>query len=894
MKRVIVFSLLFLIPALALIAFSAARPAASAPAGVEAKGVGAAWYNPDWHYRRPITVTNTTSAQTDYQVRVTLDSTYDFDHTSSTGSDLRITASDGTTDLAFWIDRWDSIAKTATVWVRVPSLQVGTTLLYVYFGNSTAPSASNRKMTFTAYDGFEDYASGSLPTGSGYSNLNPGEWARYAGNPILQGTTGQWDASGATFASVIYDSAATPPFRMYYHGWGGTGCSGTCIGLATSPDGQVWTKYGTSPVLTPGGSGAWDVSGVRVPMVWKEGPSDYRMIYTGNGGGGFQVGYATSTDGITWTKSGSNPVFNDSNAWAHNSSQNWGVIKVGTDYLMWYGNSASPRQASIATSTDLIHWTPYASTPIFSSSGDVNDWRYSQFSLFTFTYGGYYYVLVPSYNSASDYARYYMYRSSSPYFPTNDRVLVRVAHLAGPTGAWDALDGDTPMVLTLDIQRSQFYNNQLWVYYAGSTAAGVWREGLLIEPNLATALYGAPVGPWGSFSWTITLPPPTVTPTPLPTPTPSITPAPSTTPFSASVVNTPVYQGNQSIRLRDVNASGAISFRGNFPQMTQGVVAVWMRRSADLPATNDDYDVYVYGDAGGNILKAAAGLGGNSRRYHYWTYLPTPGTRSFVDTGVTWSVDTWYLVSLAYNTDTDKYNFVVYDEAMNVLVNVQNIDFGYTATYINSAMLYTGSTYVGDGFGDNYLVRKYISPEPTVAMRSYSDFQEQVQVTGAGPLSLPYTGAGIDVGVQGNLSYIQVIRYNYAHPNAPTAQKTVVKRYWEIYPNWNASGYTASLTLHHPNVPDNGDTVCFYVSGTTWDCAASSFDPATGTITRGGITQFSEWTTQEDFDPLVVTIKNFSAASSTQLLIPGLFAASLVLGLIAVGLLWRSRKRTLH
>ena len=48
---------------------------------------------------------------------------------------------------------------------------------------------------------------------------NPGEWARYAGNPVLQGTAGTWDGSGATFASVISDTIAGE-YRMYYHGWG--------------------------------------------------------------------------------------------------------------------------------------------------------------------------------------------------------------------------------------------------------------------------------------------------------------------------------------------------------------------------------------------------------------------------------------------------------------------------------------------------------------------------------------------------------------------------------------------------------------------------------------------------------------------------------------------------
>jgi hypothetical protein len=51
---------------------------------------------PDWGYRRPITITNSSGQDLiDYQVLVTLDSSFDF--TLSDGSDLRVTDGDGTT-----------------------------------------------------------------------------------------------------------------------------------------------------------------------------------------------------------------------------------------------------------------------------------------------------------------------------------------------------------------------------------------------------------------------------------------------------------------------------------------------------------------------------------------------------------------------------------------------------------------------------------------------------------------------------------------------------------------------------------------------------------------------------------------------------------------------------
>ncbi len=73
-----------------------------------------------------------------------------------------------------------------------------------------------------------------------------------------------------------------------------------------------WTKDDVNnPVLSPGGTGAWDETWLNLPMVIKDG-STYKMWYMGGGpeaGTAGQIGYATSTNGTTWSKYGSNPIF---------------------------------------------------------------------------------------------------------------------------------------------------------------------------------------------------------------------------------------------------------------------------------------------------------------------------------------------------------------------------------------------------------------------------------------------------------------------------------------------------------------------------------------------------------------------------------------------------------
>ncbi len=174
--------------------------------------------------------------------------------------------------------------------------------------------------------------------------------------------------------------------------------------------------------------------------------------------------------------------------------------------------------------------------PIFATNGIPSNDRYSQYCPFSFKYGAYYYVLVPSYTSVGDYSKYYLYRSSSPYFPTSDRHLVRIAHT--PQGV-DSKDNDTPFILTLDIERSIFPNNELRVYYAADPGTGswTWSECLLIEPDIAEALSDAPLPSAGDLTWS------------------------GGTPSTVAVVNSPIRKETQSVRFTDLSPECSFSHR---------------------------------------------------------------------------------------------------------------------------------------------------------------------------------------------------------------------------------------------------------------------------------------------------------------------------------------------
>ncbi|WP_159521612.1 DUF2341 domain-containing protein [Sunxiuqinia indica] len=118
-----------------------------------------------WQYRKPITITNSGSTLTDYQVRV--DVPMETGKMNADFSDIRFRDSDGSTSLSFWLEQQDG--STAVFWVNVPSIGASKTI-YVLYGNSVAISASNSSNTFIYFDdmntatGWSDVADGGSVT----------------------------------------------------------------------------------------------------------------------------------------------------------------------------------------------------------------------------------------------------------------------------------------------------------------------------------------------------------------------------------------------------------------------------------------------------------------------------------------------------------------------------------------------------------------------------------------------------------------------------------------------------------------------------------------------------------------------------------------------------------
>lgn len=211
------------------------------------------------------------------------------------------------------------------------------------------------------------------------------KWTKYKQNPVMDVGKTSWDSLGVETVTVIIDSAAANPerYKMWYAGQTFNDHRYE-FGYAYSPDGISWKKH-LGQVLSVGNNKSWDNCFIEGPSVLKEGHT-YKMWYAGydcevNGqetDGKVNIGYATSTDGINWTKYKGNPVLKTSKGeWDEVYVQDPHVVKYRGYYHMWFGGVNKGdnygQETGYAYSTDGINWTKSPHNPVLRR-GKKGEW----------------------------------------------------------------------------------------------------------------------------------------------------------------------------------------------------------------------------------------------------------------------------------------------------------------------------------------------------------------------------------------------------------------------------------------------------------------------------------------------------------------------------------------
>jgi len=292
------------------------------------------------------------------------------------------------------------VANAQTSWVRNANPVLSPTPKGWDSGEVLIPrvyyDGSKYQMWYSGDNGTVEAGGGSL----GYATSIDGvSWIKNR-NPVLTpGATGSWD-SRLVYAGFVLKNSST--YLMWYEGAELTSDGYCCrfgIGLATSPDGVSWTKFAGNPVLTSESSSSPYVSypwvlriggqfkmwyscglyeptyltalclaissdgvhwsqtatpvfkGTRTPTDWDGGTvyspniiydgKTYSMLYSGcnSSGSTCQIGYATSPDGVTWTRVSRNPIIGPSSPgfWdSYDSVDNQGIIQVNGSFMLYF------------------------------------------------------------------------------------------------------------------------------------------------------------------------------------------------------------------------------------------------------------------------------------------------------------------------------------------------------------------------------------------------------------------------------------------------------------------------------------------------------------------------------------------------------------------------------
>ena len=152
---------------------------------------------------------------------------------------------------------------------------------------------------------------------------------------LTVGNSREWDAGFIIPASII---ATEDGYRMYYSAAQEPRGQESMCGMATSPDGINWIKYDdpntteapfadSDPVMYPSSTG-WDSTGVHCSVLKTD--TGWEMFYSGWIDDPF-IGYATSPDGVNWSKYQDNPIFEEKRSFPS-------AIKVGSTYYLYAHN----------------------------------------------------------------------------------------------------------------------------------------------------------------------------------------------------------------------------------------------------------------------------------------------------------------------------------------------------------------------------------------------------------------------------------------------------------------------------------------------------------------------------------------------------------------------------
>ena len=265
--------------------------------------------------------------------------------------DVRFTDDDKFTQLGYWIEN-KTDGLWANFWVRVAdSLSSAPATIYVYYHNAQAVPGSSGESVFPLWDDFADR----------FDTV----WHRYS-STVGVFSPSTYPSSNTAEPNVLYEAnsqllsvpATEKVFKMWYrHGY--SSWTVMNLGYAESLDGISWTE-GTDTVFG---------FAIACPSVAKISSTYYLSLKDSTN----HIDIYSSTNGVSWTifkndalAAGAYP------AWDSDNFGNTFLWKEGsTWYLLYEAKSLamSVWNTGLATSSDGLTWTKYGSNPVLGNNG---------------------------------------------------------------------------------------------------------------------------------------------------------------------------------------------------------------------------------------------------------------------------------------------------------------------------------------------------------------------------------------------------------------------------------------------------------------------------------------------------------------------------------------------
>ncbi|KKT32430.1 MAG: hypothetical protein UW21_C0024G0001, partial [Candidatus Woesebacteria bacterium GW2011_GWB1_44_11b] len=261
-----------------------------------------------YNYRVPVTITNSTGQTlTNHQVLIVLNtqSLISGGKMQSGCADIRVVDSDGSTFIDHWVDDKTCNSSATHVWTEVPSISTGTKIIYIYYGNPSASSASNGDNTFVFFDNF----TGTTIDTNKWVEVDPG--LRISQNneliigsgPALWANTGIYSVNSTARSSLAlqwnYKTTMTVISGSYYEctmaGWqdttNGVNYQNLIYGHQLC---RISSQVAVDITMYEDGTSKGDSGLDDNASTWYK----HRIVLKSAGG----ATYARSTDGLTWTQ----------------------------------------------------------------------------------------------------------------------------------------------------------------------------------------------------------------------------------------------------------------------------------------------------------------------------------------------------------------------------------------------------------------------------------------------------------------------------------------------------------------------------------------------------------------------------------------------------------------